>query len=192
MKRRPVAPIRPAYERAGVKGFYERHGADYRNPHEPAVIEILTRLVRRWPLDLGRVLDLACGSGEATLALRPLGARAIIGMDPYTGAAYRERTGQTAEAVTFEAIAGGALAGRCYTLIVCSFALHLVPASRLPALAFQLARLAPHLIILTPHKRPVLKLEWGWALQDELLLERVRGRLYQSVTPAAPGARPLN
>ena len=182
-------PIRPAYERAGVKGFYERHGARYRNPHEPILGELLARLVRRHALDLRRVLDLACGSGEATLALRRLGAGEVFGIDPYTGAAYRERTGATAEPLTFEAIAGGALAGRQYSLIVCSFALHLVPASRLPGLAYELARVSEHLVVLTPHKRPLLKPAWRWRLQDELLVQRVRGRYYaaEGVARSAPG-----
>src|SRR5437763_911706 len=82
-----------------------------------------------WGLDLTRVLDLACGSGEATLALRELGAGTIDGVDPYTGAAYQARTGQPAEELSFEAIAGGALDGRHYNLVVCSYALHLLEPS---------------------------------------------------------------
>src|SRR5579885_1498147 len=114
--------IRHAYERHGVPAYYARFGTSYRNPHEPAIRAALAMAAGRWPLDLRRVLDLACGSGEATLALRKLGARAIVGADPYTGAAYRERTGQEALPLDFAAVAAGALAGECYTLAVCSFA----------------------------------------------------------------------
>ena len=126
--------IRTAYEQYGVRGFYERFGATYRNPHEQAVVAALGQAVARWSIRLDRVLDLACGSGEATLALRALGAARIEGIDPYTYAAYDARTGGTAERLTFEQIAAGALAGRQYSAIVCSFALHLVEPSRLPAL----------------------------------------------------------
>jgi hypothetical protein len=171
--------IRRQYEQLGVQTFYQQHGADYRNPHEAAIDAVLRVVVPRWQLDLTRVLDLACGSGEVTLALRELGAATIEGADPYTGAAYQERTGQAAEALSFEQIAECMLAGREYSLIVCSFALHLLAASRLPALLFHLAEIAPRLLILTPHKRPEVKAAWGWMLEDELVVERVRARIYR-------------
>jgi SAM-dependent methyltransferase len=180
-KTEPPAPadIRPQYEALGVDGFYREHGATYRNPHEAAIRGLLRHVVGLWSLELDAVLDLACGSGEATLALRDLGA-SVTGLDPFTGAAYRERTGQTAEPLSFDEIADGALEGRGYSLIVSSFALHLAPPSRLPGLAFQLARVSPALLILTPHKRPHLKPGWGWELTHEYAQERVRARLYRS------------
>ncbi len=171
--------IRPQYEQLGAQAFYEQHGADYRNPHEAAIGAVLRAVMPQWRLKLTRVLDLACGSGEATLVLHALGAGPIDGVDPYTGAAYLARTGQAAAALSFEQIAEGALSGRSYSLVVCSFALHLLPVSRLPALLFRLAELAPHLLILTPHKRPEIKRAWGWELERELVLERVRARLYR-------------
>jgi len=136
--------------------------------------------VAAWRLDLAHVLDLACGSGEVTLALRELEAGAIDGLDPYTGAAYQARTGQPAEAISFEAIASGILEGRRYSLVVCSYALHLLAPSRLPRLAYQLSRVAGALLVLTPHKRPSLRPEWGWALTGEMVVQRVRARGYQA------------
>lgn len=171
--------IRHHYEELGAQAFYEKYGVAYRNPHEAAIGVVLRAVVPEWDLDLARVLDLACGSGEATLVLRDLGAGQIDGVDPYTGGAYLARTGQAAESLGFEQIAAGALAERRYSLIVCSFAMHLLPASRLPALLFRLAELASQLLILTPHKRPELKRAWGWELTQEGVLERVRARLYQ-------------
>src|SRR5215217_6986872 len=131
--------IRAAYERYGVQGYYARFGATYRNPHEYAIRSALHAAVARWRIPLDRVLDLACGSGEATLAIEELGANTVDGVDPYTYAAYAERTGRAAERLTFEQIAAGALAGRRYDTIVCSFALHLVEPSWLPALALQIS-----------------------------------------------------
>ena len=174
--------IRRQYEKHGARGYYERHGAEYRNPHEDAIARVLREVVPQWPLDLTHALDLACGSGEVTLVLRELGVTRVDGIDPFTGAAYLARTGQAAEAFDFAALAAGALRGRRYSLIVCSFALHLAEASRLPLLAYELAELAPHLLILTPHKRPALKPEWGWQLRAETVIERVRTRLYESVS----------
>jgi hypothetical protein len=124
------------------------------------------------------VLDLAAGSGEATLALRELGAAAVHGIDPFTHEAYAQRTGQAAERLTFADIAAGALEGRRYTLIVASFALHLCEPSRLPKLMLQLSRISDALLVLTPHKRPQIRREWGWDLREELIVERVRSRLY--------------
>ncbi|MEK7831575.1 MAG: class I SAM-dependent methyltransferase [Acidobacteriota bacterium] len=174
--------IRQRYKELGVEKYYARFGADYRNPHEPIIAEVLREAVNRWSLDLSHVLDLACGSGEVTLALRQLGARRIDGIDPHTGEAYLSRTGQQAEAVSFEQIAAGFLDGRLYSLIACSFAMHLIDESRLPALLFQLARISDCLLIVTPHKRPEIKTEWGWTLEGEFVIEKVRARLYQKQT----------
>ena len=173
------AAIRVAYEQYGVEGFYQRFGGSYRNPHERVIRATLREAVARWVLPLDHVLDLACGSGEVTLALRELGCAVINGIDPYTHQAYAERTGQPAEPITFEQIAAGALIGRSYSTIVCSFALHLVALSRLPALATQLSLISTALLVLTPHKRPQLRPEWGWRCADELLIERVRARYYR-------------
>lgn len=166
--------VRDEYDRLGVDGYYRAHAADYRNPHEDAVAEAIRRAAAG--LDLSHVLDLACGSGEATLVLRALGAARVDGMDPYTGPAYRDRTGQDAEAIAFADIAAGALGERRWSLIVCSYAMHLVEESRLPVLALRLAEVAPALLIVTPHKRPDLR--WGWTLAREDRWDRVRTRLY--------------
>ena len=75
--------------------------------------------------------------------------------------------------------AAGALSGRQYSLVVCSFALHLIKESWLPALLAQLGLISDCLLILTPHKRPELKAKWGWTLEGEFVFERVRARLYR-------------
>lgn len=174
--------VRAGYERHGVRGFYEQFGATYRNPHEREVRAAIRLAVDRWRIPLDRALDLACGSGEATLALRELGCRNIDAIDPYTYAAYEARIGQPAEPLNFEQIAAGALIGRGYSAIVCSFALHLVAPSRLPALALQLSLIGQTLLVLTPHKRPDIKPEWGWSQQGEQILDRVRARCYCSTS----------
>lgn len=171
--------IRNEYQAHGVDAFYEQYGATYRNPHEPIVRHLVQTSVEAWGLDIIHVLDLACGSGEVTLALRALPmCGQVSGIDPYTASAYLERTGQAAETFTFEDIAQGALTGRHYSLIVCSFAMHLIAESWLPALSYHLSQISPQLLILTPHKRPDLKSAWGWGLTHEYLHERVRARLY--------------
>lgn len=172
------ASIRGEYAARGVAKFYAEEGQSYRNPHEVSARFALAQAVKKWRLDLSRVLDLACGSGEMTLELRDLGAGEIEGVDPFTGDAYRERIGRDAAGVSFEQIAAGALAGRRYSLIVCSYALHLVEPSRLPGLLAALGELSSTLLILSPHKRPRLDPAWGWRLVDEIYPQRVRTRLY--------------
>ena len=172
--------IRGQYERHGSAAYYRRQGSTYHNPHEPVVREGVLRSLRMWSPGLSHVLDLAAGSGEATLVLREAGASRIDGIDPYTHAAYLARTGQAAEQMTFEQIAAGGLVGRSYSLIVCSFALHLCEISRLPGVCSQLAAVAAALLVLTPHKRPVIEPAWGWSLQGEQVWQRVRCRFYLS------------
>lgn len=174
--------VRGRYERHGADAYYRGHADDYSNPHEPEVRHAIGLAATRWELDLSRVLDLAAGSGEATLALRELGTGAIDASDPFLFAQYERRTGQPCERFSFEDVAAGALAGRSYTLVVCSFALHLAEPSRLPGICYQLSLVSPALLILTPHKRPRIQFDWGWQLQHELVWSRVRCRLYQAAT----------
>ena len=174
--------IREAYVEHGVEAFYRAHGAEYSNPHESRIRACIEQAAQRWAFDpRWPTLDLACGSGEATLALRALGFTQITGCDPYTGEAYTRRTGQIATQCRFEQIAERGLPGDIpYSLVVCSFALHLVTVSRLPALAFRLAEGAARLLAISPHKRPQIKPEWGWQVIGEFVHERVRTRFYHS------------
>ncbi|NJL43071.1 MAG: class I SAM-dependent methyltransferase, partial [Pseudanabaena sp. SU_2_4] len=122
------------------------------NPHEEAIAKLMALSVNRWQLNSDRVLDLACGSGEVTLALHGLGYHNISGIDPFTYDAYRQRTGNEAETYSFEDIANGVLSDRYYSLIICSFALHLVPISWLPLVIYQLSLIAGSLVVITPNK----------------------------------------
>ena len=186
MKRRPAGPrpgtIRQAYvdHPAGAAGFYAERGADYRNPHEAGVREVVAGFASDLPA--GRILDLACGSGEVTLALRDVGipADAIDGADPYTAAAYLARTGRTALPWSFDDLVDGVPA--VYGTVVCSFALHLCERSRLPVVVLALAQAADALLVLSPHKRPVLAPGWGFDLVEEryAAVHRVRSRWYRS------------
>lgn len=169
------------YDEYGSTGYYERFGAAYRNPHEPIIARLIQQAMREHRLDTARVLDLACGSGEITMALREIGVTDITGIDPFTGAAYTARTGQPALSYTFEQIENGVLNEERYSLIVCSFALHLADDSRLPTLCYQLSRSAPALVVITPIKRPHVQEAWGWQLTHETMVERVRLRVYNTI-----------
>lgn len=179
----PVAKaIRAQYEKHGAQEFYKKFGGEYRNPHEAAIGDLIAGAAEQWnlkPKEM-RILDLACGSGEATLALGVLQCTQIEGVDPFTGAAYFERTGHRAEEFSFADVARGVLQSRRYDLCVCSFAMHLAPLSLLPQLCLQLSLCSAQLLILTPHKRPQIHSDWGWKLCGEILQNRVRARFYES------------
>ncbi len=174
-------PIRPQYEELGADEYYRQFGSEYRNPHETRLREMLQFCSQHWPLDLEHVLDLACGSGEVTLGLSEFATvGGITGCDPFTKDAYLQRTGITARTDTFEEIAAGSLLGQTYSLVACSYAMHLVEPSRLPALTYQLAQITSQLLILSPHKRPVIQPQWGWTLTHEHYHKRVRAKLYKT------------
>lgn len=167
--------------RDGVGEHYAAHGADYRNPHAEIIDDAVAIAIERWKLDASNVLDLAAGAGELTLAIRAAAPTAtIVGSDPFTFAAYESQTGQPCERWSFEHVAAGVLGDRSFSLVGCSFAMHLAPPSLLPPLAIALAQRSPRLLILTPHKRPAIRSDWGWTPAGEFVERRVRVRLYES------------
>lgn len=177
--------IRTAYKTHGVTAFYVSHGQAYRNPHEAQIQTILRRIVYEWGLNVCSVLDLACGSGEATRALQTCGCGQVEGSDPYTFLNYEKNTQEHCWRYSFEDIANGALEGKKYSLIVCSFALHLLDTSWFPALFYQLQQTCAQLLVLTPHKRPHIPPKYGYHLVKELRVARVRARLYSATTGTA-------
>jgi len=72
------ASMRDNYEQHGVAEYYKKVGATYRNPHYPGIRLCLFSWFNRWwqihspntAIRLGHIMffDMACGSGEATLA----------------------------------------------------------------------------------------------------------------------------
>ncbi|TCD61027.1 hypothetical protein EIP91_009150 [Steccherinum ochraceum] len=148
----------------------------------------------------------------------------IMAADPFTAEAYKTRTSLDCSTWSFQDIADGTLAdflkktGRNTVakssssqntadvdvestlspieMVVCSFALHLVESpSELFALLWELSLRSRWLIILAPHKKPELKMGWGWVKWDvdnwiecsmsqstgEFLHDRVHCRVYRSV-----------
>lgn len=188
--------FRENYGQFGVDNYYDNYGANYRNPHEAKLKRALLQMLAKWKgaLALGKVMDLACGSGEVALVLKEWDAKQrqssggdgceleLIGCDPYTYAAYEERLGCPALRHSFQDIADGVLYDEGeYDTIFCCYAMHLVEKDRLYALCQGLAQVAVYLVIVTPHKRPDIQESMGWALEDELVIDKVRMRRYRSV-----------
>ena len=163
--------IRCAYEEYGVEEFYQQTGHMYKNPHGPQVEALLRECE---PLiDYSSALDLCCGAGEVTLALRTLGYELTVGCDPYTYEAYKAATGLSCLRYTFDELLRGQLTGD-YSSIICSFALHLCPEEKLYPLTYALFNLSPVLVIITPHKRPVLEGFKGVSLVKRTVVSTAR------------------
>lgn len=177
-----------AYQEFGTEDYYRIHGAGYTNPHEPVMSRALVTALNRWTprlkLPLRRVHDLACGSGEASAAFSKMSSFAgcaLDASDPYTYAAFEKRMGRPAYRWSFEDIAGGVLEDlQPYDLVIGSFSLHLLTKEWQHTALSALARSAHMLVVLTPHKQPVIEPSTGWRQLDEVVYERIRVRLFVS------------
>lgn len=190
--------FRDHYASDGPAGYYQRHAADYRNPHQPAVQVAIAHALTHWStptrpdgIDFSEVFDLAAGGGEATLALWQLRPEVRVqACDPYTAQLYERQTGLPCASISFEDLATGRAvlpASRC---IVCSCALHLAGESWLPGLCLALAQCARDLLVITPLTRPEIRPEWGWQAMQAVTCtaqgRSVRLRWYRStLAPAA-------
>ena len=169
----PNNAIRNEYAKIGVDKFYQLHSSDYRNPHEE-IIKMLICTAQERGIVGKNVIDLCCGSGEVTMALNDC---EVIGVDPYTSDAYYNRTGRKPIPLDFKNIAQGQLIGH-YDSVICSFALHLCPISLLPMVLWRLGEISNTLIIISPNKKPDCDNISGWILVDEILVDRVRMKVY--------------
>lgn len=149
--------IRNEYAEKGVADYYASEGHLYQNPHEPQVAELVQISLSWWTGNT--IWDLCCGSGEVTRALqKELPDVSIFASDPYTLKAFSKIHPCISTANwSFEDIAGGIAAGRKFDAVYCSFALHLCPENWLYQVCNQVFDLTPVLIIITPHKKPVLE-----------------------------------
>ncbi|KAF8635872.1 hypothetical protein AX15_000061 [Amanita polypyramis BW_CC] len=115
----------------------------------------------------------------------------LINTSPkYTSEAFKQRTGLSSDALSFKDIAEGAVPSTTsdlahlngqtndehqvkptsstpenirIELVVCSFALHLIESSsELFSLLWELGTKARWLVVISPHKKPVIKDGWGW------------------------------
>jgi len=173
----------------GVDKFYTENGSVYTNPHEYFLMDVIIDYITKWVKPLFeseekftkmKVLDLACGSGEAAVAFQKCGVNDIIGCDPYTYEAFEKRTSLPVLRDTFLDIAKGSMNSSKYDIIVCSYAMHLAPLSVLPQLCQNLAIISEFLLIISPHKRPVMNEGFGWELKESSIEKRVHLRLFKS------------
>lgn len=172
--------VRSKYQKYGVSNFYQWYYDQYSNPHEPIIHKSILFVNDNWEADFTKVLDLACGKGEVTKILTKLGYKNVDAVDAYSCEYYEKETNKKCHTVSFNDIIDGQLDNEHYTIIICSFALHLLETSKLPTFLYKLAQISDQLLILSPHKRPEIKDEWGWTLQNEMTIDKVRTRLFDN------------
>ncbi len=194
--------IRNRYASMGVSNYYEKHGKEYKNPHEKRVHGALSNFMENTLPKLipsvkglenikwNKLLDLCCGSGEVTLFYENYHKKGIklniLGCDPFTFEAYEKRTSKKALKYNFNEIQNGKLneliekRGK-FEVIICSYALHLCDISKLPLIIYNLSLISSFFMVITPHKKPNLKRKWGLNLICETVYERVRIRFYESL-----------
>lgn len=165
--------------KCGVDTYYKVHGNSYTNPHT----NIINDIVKSLSIDKNsKILDLACGGGEVTMALQSIGCTNIQGIDPYTHDLYHKNTRLVAKSCTFEDIAcKNVLEGCNYDVIICSFAMHLCPKEYLSLLCLNLALVSKMLVVISPHKQPVVPTQY-WTLVNQYTRERVHVRLFIRTT----------
>ena len=146
--------IREEYETLGVDQYYETQSAKYSNPHLDQVRQLLSQNENK--IDYSKILDLACGHGEVSQFIKEKGYNNFTGCDPYTWREFQIKLKSNCLRYSFEDIIRGKLEGK-FSSIICSFAMHLCPEKQLYPLVNHLSTLSTQLIIITPHKRPVLE-----------------------------------
>lgn len=151
--------IRNQYAEQGVDAYYEEHGNTYENPHFAQIATLLENNQSR--IDYAQVLDFCAGGGEVSQVLQKLGYTEVMGCDPYTHELYTTNTQRPCLTFNFQEVIQGklneALASQKLSGIICSFAMHLCPEKQLYPLVYNLFQLTNQLVIITPHKRPVLE-----------------------------------
>ncbi len=146
--------IRDEYADIGVEQYYLKNGDTYSNPHMLQIESLLKKNVSR--IDCSHVLDFCAGSGEVTRMLDDLGFPDSEGSDPYTQKAYSIQCNKPCYNWSFDDVIKGKISGN-FSAIICSFAMHLCDEKKLYPLVMNLFSCAKELIIITPHKRPVLE-----------------------------------
>jgi SAM-dependent methyltransferase len=162
------------YDEHGAEGYYRAYADAYENPHLPEIESLLARNFERFDCS-GTVLDFAAGGGEVAVKLLQLGAKNVLGCDPFTYALFERKTGLPCLQLSFKEVVRAGLPGT-YSLIISSFALHLCPLKDLFSLTWNLLQAAPLLVVITPHKRPELEKLPGIELVWEDVVETERGK----------------
>ncbi len=156
--------LRTLYEQLGVDQYYKQYAAQYVNPHLAQIQALLVQ--NQQNLDYSSILDLCAGGGEVSAVVQSLGHQQITASDPYTHQLYRKNMGFEPFKWSFDDIIRGKIQGQ-YSTVICSFAMHLCPLNQLYPLLVQLFGTSAVVVVISPHKRPVLDIYEGVELRFE-------------------------
>lgn len=156
--------LRTLYEHLGVEQYYKQYAAQYVNPHLAQIQDLL--LKNKQNLDYSSILDFCAGGGEVSAVVQSLGHQKIAASDPYTQQLFFRNMGFEPQKWSFEDIIRGKIQGQ-YSTVICSFAMHLCPLKQLYPLIVQLFGTTAVVVIISPHKRPILDIYEGVELRFE-------------------------
>lgn len=149
--------IREGYSKETIEGFYKSRKDVYKNPHQGYIIKLLSELNFDPQVSY---LDLACGPGLVTRHLQDIGAKDIIGCDPYFKDIYERNTCLECLPYSFEDISRGYLSYLKVNTVVCSYAMHLLKASYLNTFLYELTNISNYMIIISPNNKPSVDYFW--------------------------------
>jgi predicted nicotinamide N-methyase len=159
------------YNEYGVDQYYSQIGSRYTNPHTEYI-----NLSLKHDLDVSKkYLDLSSGDGVVSKFLVCQGITQVRGCDPYLHSSYEKNLKLRCYPYSFTDILNGKLKEK-FDVIICSYALHLLPESYLPNFLYKLTEVGNRLIILSPHKKP--NINFFWKLEKNLKFGKTHRRDY--------------
>ncbi|CAH6420175.1 Hypothetical protein KVN_LOCUS34 [uncultured virus] len=165
----------------GIESFYKNNCNNYINPHFDDIKKTLN-YISNIKLNSDPILDLCAGSGEITLGINDLFANEIIGSDPFTFDLYKKNTNKVVFDWSFDDIMNGCMENYSFSIIFCSYALHLCSKSKIKLVCLELSRRSKYLCIISPHKKPHISENMGWKLKNTNKYKKIHMRFYDSLT----------
>jgi len=137
----------------GIDAYYATKKQDYKNPHLSNIEHCLQEIIDK--INIGSFLDLGCGNGEVSTFLSKVGFEDFRACDPHFDEIYKNNTGHECDKLSFQDISKNGLDMK-FDTIICSYALHLCPASYMNNLLYNLSISCKHLIVISPSKYPIV------------------------------------
>lgn len=163
--------------------YYINNGNSYSNPHEASIQKIVKNLVQKFFTIQYSYLDLGCGGGQVSKALDSIGCKNVVGLDPYTTSLYKKNCSYHILAHSFQDVAYNKIQLDACDVVIASFSLHLCPTNDLKLLCINLALVCKWLVIISPHKNPVLTEDCKFKLVEIFKTDRIHVRIYKSSLP---------
>jgi SAM-dependent methyltransferase len=174
--------FRQLYNNSGNSDlYYINHGNSYSNPHQNIIEKIVKNIVTTFFTIQHSYLDLGCGGGQVSIALESIGCKNVVGLDPYTTSLYKKNCPFPILAHSFQDVAYNKIQLDNCDVVIASFSLHLCRQHDLKLLCINLALVCKWLVIISPHKNPILTDDCKFTLFKSFKSERIHVRIYKSL-----------